>query len=72
MWCDTNKIFDCLMLLIYDYVRQHGMITWLSNKKFNTNFKTVKMTVRPQFFDTLFIIRLKSNMSMCHVVIINY
>ena len=47
------------------------MITWLSNKNFNTNFKTVKMTVRPQFFDTLFIIRLKSNMSMCHVVIIN-
>ena len=28
--------------------------------------------IRPQFVDTLFIVKLRLNMSMCHVVIINY
>ena len=31
-----------------------------------------RLPVRPQFVDTLFIVRLRSNMSMRHAVIINY
>ena len=36
------------------------------------NYISWSLIVRPQFVDTLLIVRLRSSMSMCHAVIINY
>ena len=36
------------------------------------NYIPWSLIVRPQFVDTLLIVRLRSSMSMCHAVIINY
>ena len=51
------------------------LLHFISAATFALQFQSicqVKVYVRPQFVDTLLIVRLRPNMSMRHAVIINY